>query len=106
MNLNQNTQGFIHCHPWLDDYGIRRLLCALIETAVEDYRIAAEHGMIVNGVIIHSKVQKLKNMDHISELTSLISFFHGNGLEMVIEAGALQDNEGNSLDSSAILSAL
>lgn len=106
MNLNPNTQGFIHCHPWLDDHGIRRVLCALIELAVEDYRIAKEHGIICNGELITSKIVKLKNMDHISELTSLISFFHGDGLEMVIEAGSLQDNEGNILDSDAILKAL
>ena len=78
----------------------------MIEMAVEDYRIARHHGIICDGKLITSKIVKLKNMDHISELTSLLSFFRGHGLELVIEAGALQDNEGNMLDSDAILKAL
>ena len=82
------------------------LLCAIIQMAVEDYRLAKYHGIIVNGQIVPTKMKKLKNMDTISEVISLINFFHHDGLERLIEAGALQDDQGNHLDSDKILKAL
>jgi len=82
------------------------LLCAIIQMAVEDYRLAKHHGIIVNGQIVPTKMKKLKNMDTVSEVTSLISFFHQDGLERLIEVGALQDDQGNHLDSENILKAL
>jgi hypothetical protein len=82
------------------------LLCAIIEMAVEDYRLAKHHGIIVNGQLVPTKMRKLKNMDHISEVTSLIKFFHDDGLETIIEVGALQDDQGNYLDAQTISQAL
>ncbi len=82
------------------------LLCAIIQMAVEDYRLCKHYSIIVNGQVIPANMRKIKTMDQISEVTSLISFFHKDGLERIIEAGALQDDEGNYLDPKSILSAL
>tara|TARA_R110000751_G_scaffold243784_1_gene343924 strand:+ start:278 stop:529 length:252 start_codon:yes stop_codon:yes gene_type:complete len=82
------------------------LLCAVILTAVEDYRIAKRRGFITKGKIMMQGRIKIRTMDQISELRSLTSFFFEGGLESLIDAASLQDDEGNQLDASAITNAL
>ena len=84
------------------------LLCGVIEMAVLDYRLCKRKGIIVNGQINTEKQEKLKikNMERSSEVASLISFFHGEGLELIIEGGNLKDKEGQPLNPRSILQAL
>ena len=109
MSSNQNTQNSFHCLRFFDDYGVRKLLCAIIELAVLDYNLCVERGFITN-----KKVNKLechnhelpKTIENLSEISSLIPFFYAEGLEMLIEEGHLQDEEGTPLSAEYIKTAL
>ena len=82
------------------------LLCAIIQTAVEDYRLARKKGLIVRTSLNLNKKVKLRTLDQISELNSLLSFFYDGGLEAIIDIGSLQDDQGRYLDPEEIISAL
>ncbi len=103
LSFDKNIPNSFHCLPWLDDYGIRNLLCAVIQTAVEDYRYAKRGGLVCGRNIITSRTTKGMTQ---SEMASLIDFFYQGGLEAVIEAACLQDDDGHALDAPSIVKAL
>jgi len=75
--------------------------------AVEDYRVARKRGFIINDKIyLDTRMGKLRTMDQISELHSLVEFFFNGGLQAVIDAGSLQDDAGHYLDAISIREAL
>ena len=82
------------------------LLCAIIQTAVEDYRLARKKGLIVRTSLNLNEKVKIRTLDQICELNSLLSFFYDGGLETIIDIGSLQDDQGRYLDSAEIISAL
>jgi len=73
---------------------------------VEDYRLARKKGLIVRTSLNLNKKVKLRTLDQISELNSLLSFFYDGGLEAIIDIGSLQDDQGRHLDPEEIISAL
>jgi hypothetical protein len=73
---------------------------------VEDYRLARKKGLIVRTSLNINKKVKIRTLDQISELNSLLSFFYDGGLEAIIDIGSLQDDQGRYLDSEEIISAL
>lgn len=82
-------------------------MCAVIQTAVEDYRIARRRGLIVHDkLILQGRIGKIRTMDQISELRSLIDFFFKGGLQAIIDAASLQDEQGQYLDAVSITKAL
>jgi hypothetical protein len=82
-------------------------MCAVIQTAVEDYRIARRRGLVVNDkLILQGRIGKIRTMDQISELRSLIDFFFKGGLQAIIDAASLQDEQGQYLDAASITKAL
>ena len=82
-------------------------MCAIIQTAVEDYRMARRRGLVINDkLILHGRVGKIRTLDQISELRSLIDFFFHGGLQALIDAASLQDEQGRYLDASSITNAL
>ena len=82
-------------------------MCAVIQTAVEDYRMARSRGLIINDkLMLQGRVGKIRTLDQISELRSLIDFFFHGGLQALIDAASLQDDQGRHLDALAIANAL
>ena len=73
---------------------------------MEDYRLARKKGLIVRTSLNLNKKVKIRTLDQISELNSLLSFFYDGGLEAIIDIGSLQDDQGRYLDSEEIISAL
>lgn len=73
---------------------------------MEDYRLARKKGLIVRTSLNINKKVKIRTLDQISELNSLLSFFYDGGLEAIIDIGSLQDDQGRYLDSEEIISAL
>lgn len=73
---------------------------------MEDYRLARKKGLIVRTSLNLNKKVKLRTLDQISELNSLLSFFYDGGLEAIIDIGSLQDDQGRHLDPEEIISAL
>ena len=73
---------------------------------MEDYRLARKKGLIVRTSLNLNKKVKLRTLDQISELNSLLSFFYDGGLEAIIDIGSLQDDQGRYLDPEEIISAL
>jgi hypothetical protein len=77
--------------------------------AVLDYNLCVERGFIVNGEVSVCKSlnhELPKTIESLSEIKSLIPFFFSGGLELLIEEGHLQDEEGNILSADYIKTAL
>lgn len=109
MTFYQNTQSSFLNPQFFDEYAVRRLLCAVIETAVDDYNLCRSKGFIVLGEIPGRstlKTQLPKTLENLSEIKSLLSFFFDGGLENMIDAGNLMDETGQPLSSSFIRKAL
>ena len=107
MSSNRNIPSSFRCLPWIDDYGIKKLLCAIIQVAVDDYRVARKRGFIIGDkVYIDTRIGKLRTMDQVSELNSLIEFFYRGGLQALIDAGNLKDGRGMILDATSITNAM
>ena len=109
MSSSQNTQNSFRCLQFFDDYAVRELLCGIIELAVLDYNLCVERGFIANKKVTKTNCHNYelpKTIENLSEISSLIPFFYAEGLEMLIEEGHLQDEEGTPLSAEYIKTAL
>jgi len=116
LTFYQNTQSSFLNPQFFDEYAVRKLLCAVIETAVDDYNLCRSRGFIVRsrGFIVLGEIpgnitlkqQLPKTLENLSEIKSLLSFFFNGGIEALIDAGNLQDETGKHLSSSFIRKAL
>ena len=109
LTFYQSTQSSFLNPQFFDEYAVRKLLCAVIETAVDDYNLCRSRGFIVLGEVpghITLKKQLPKTLENLSEIKSLLSFFFGGGIETLIDAGNLMDETGKPLSSSFIRKAL
>ena len=109
MTFYQSTQNSSPNPQFFDEYAVRKLLCAIIETAVDDYNLCRTRGFIVLGEITgHITIRKQlpKTLENLSEIKSLLSFFFEGGIETLIDAGNLKDETGQPLSSGFIRKAL
>jgi hypothetical protein len=77
--------------------------------AVLDYNLCVERGFINNKKVTKKNCHNYelpKTIENLSEISSLIPFFYAEGLEMLIEEGHLQDEEGTPLSAEYIKTAL
>ena len=89
MSSNQNTQNS-YSYLQFDEYAVRKLLCAVIEMAVEDYRLCVDKGIIQEQELNRRSSLNYdlpKTIENISEIKSILTFFFEGGLDRVIEAG-------------------
>jgi hypothetical protein len=76
---------------------------------VLDYNLCVERGFITNKAVNQCSKHNHelpKTIESLSEIKSLIPFFFNGGLELLIEEGHLQDEEGNILSADYIRTAL
>lgn len=78
----------------LNDDGARRFICAVVEQAVEDFKILVRRGRIVNGQAMPSERQTIaagyEYQDHVKRL---LHFFQPGGpMDMWLGAAGIQIN--------------
>ena len=108
MSSNLNTLN-LYSSVQFDEYAVRKLLCAVIEMAVIDYKLCVEKELIVDDKLNRCSTLNYdlpKTIENLSEIKSLITFFHEGGLEKLIESACLKDEQGQYLSASYIRKSL
>lgn len=108
MSSSQNTQNS-YSYLQFDEYAVRKLLCAVIEMAVDDYRLCVDKGIIQEQELNRCSSLNYdlpKTIENLSEIKSILTFFFEGGLDRMIEAGCLKDETGKLISASFIRKSL
>ena len=108
MSSIQNTQNSYSLVQF-DEYAVRKLLCAVIHMAVDDYRLCVEKGILKGEKLKQCSSLNYdlpKTIENISEIKSILTFFFEGGLDRMIEAGCLKDETGKLISASFIRKSL